>query len=58
MREKLHAAVGPLGREAFRFAGGRCQRMWLEKVLPAITVLGPPGFHERGLPFRGRGLAG
>jgi RNA polymerase sigma-70 factor (ECF subfamily) len=58
MREKLHAAVGPLGREAFRFAGGRCQRMWLEKVLPAITVLGPPGFHERRLPFRGRGLAG
>ncbi len=43
LREKLHAAVGPVGREAFRFAGERCQRMWLGKVLPAITVLGKPG---------------
>jgi RNA polymerase sigma-70 factor (ECF subfamily) len=42
LREKLHAAVGPLGREAFRFAGERCQRMWLEKICPAITVLGSP----------------
>ncbi|MDQ5858386.1 MAG: RNA polymerase sigma factor [Acidobacteriota bacterium] len=42
LREKLHAAVGPLGREAFRFAGERCQRMWLQRILPAITVLGLP----------------
>jgi RNA polymerase sigma-70 factor (ECF subfamily) len=42
LREKLEAAVGPLGREAFRFAGERCHRMWLEKILPAIKVLGRP----------------
>jgi RNA polymerase sigma-70 factor (ECF subfamily) len=42
LRAKLHAAVGPLGREAFRFAGERCQRMWLEKIRPAIIVLGTP----------------
>ena len=42
LRGKLHAAVGPLGREAFRFAGERCQRMWREKILPATTVLGRP----------------
>jgi RNA polymerase sigma-70 factor (ECF subfamily) len=47
LREKLHRAVGPVGREAFRFAGARCQRMWLEKVLPAITVLGTPGMIPR-----------
>ena len=38
LREKLHAAVGPLGREIFRFAGERCQRMWASKIRPAITV--------------------
>jgi RNA polymerase sigma-70 factor (ECF subfamily) len=42
LRAKLQAAVGPLGREAFRFAGERCHRMWLEKILPAIEVLGKP----------------
>jgi RNA polymerase sigma-70 factor (ECF subfamily) len=42
LREKLQAAVGPLGREAFRFAGERCHRMWLEEILPAIRVLGRP----------------
>lgn len=42
LREKLRAAVGPLGREAFRFAGQRCRRMWAGKILPAITVLGTP----------------
>lgn len=47
LRAKLHAAVGPLGREAFRFAGPRCQRMWLEKIRPAITVLGLPGSLKR-----------
>jgi RNA polymerase sigma-70 factor, ECF subfamily len=49
LREKLRAAVGPLGREAFRFAGERCRRMWLKKILPAITVLPRPG----GLARRG-----
>lgn len=42
MRAKLHAAVGPVGREAFRFAGPRCERMWQEKIRPAVTVLGLP----------------
>lgn len=42
LREKLRAAIGPLGREAFRFAGQRCRRMWVGKILPAITVPGPP----------------
>jgi RNA polymerase sigma-70 factor (ECF subfamily) len=40
LRERLRAAVGPLGGEAFRFAGKRCRRMWREKILPAITVVG------------------
>ena len=40
LRKKLRAAVGPLGREAFRFEGERCRRMWVGKILPAITVLG------------------
>lgn len=43
MREKLRAAVGPLGGNAFLFAGERCRRMWVGKILPALTVLGPPG---------------
>lgn len=47
LREKLHAAVGPLGREAFPFAGKRCERMWLEKIRPAITVPRPPGARKR-----------
>lgn len=40
LREKLRAAIGPLGREAFRFAGQRCRRMWVGKILPAIIVPG------------------
>jgi len=56
LREKLHAAVGPLGREAFRFAGERCRRMWVGKILPAITVLGTPGVDKRSSLFpRARG---
>jgi RNA polymerase sigma-70 factor (ECF subfamily) len=47
MREKLHAAVGPVGREAFQFAGERCRRMWAGKILPAITVLGTPETRRR-----------
>jgi RNA polymerase sigma-70 factor (ECF subfamily) len=42
MSKKIQAVVGPLGREAFPFAGKRCQRMWLEGILPAVTVLGRP----------------
>lgn len=36
LRKKLYASVGPTRREAFRFAGRRCERMWAEKILPAI----------------------
>ena len=39
LRKKLYAAVGPMRREAFRFAGRRCQRMWAERILPAIRLL-------------------
>ena len=39
LRKKLYAAVGPMRREAFRFAGKRCQRMWAERILPAIRSL-------------------
>jgi len=39
LRKKLHAAVGPLGREAFPFAGERCQRMWDRRILPVIAAL-------------------
>ena len=38
LREKLHAAVGPLGREVFPFAGERCQRMWERGIRPAIAA--------------------
>lgn len=48
LRAKLHAAVGPIGREAFRFAGARCQRMWEEKIRPAIRVLGTPSARTPG----------
>ena len=43
LRKKLYAAVGPMRREAFRFAGRTCERMWLERILPAIRSVGPPG---------------
>ncbi len=56
LREKLHAAVGPLGREAFRFAGERCQRMWREKILPATAVLGRPGPRKFSPPSGGKAL--
>ena len=36
LRKKLDASVGPIRREAFRFAGERCQRMWSKKILPAL----------------------
>jgi len=38
LRKKLYAAVGPLRREAFRFAGTRCEGMWWERIFPAITA--------------------
>ncbi len=43
LRKKLYAAVGPMRREAFRFAGRRCERMWVEKILPAIRSIGRLG---------------
>jgi RNA polymerase sigma-70 factor, ECF subfamily len=36
LRKKLDASVGPMRREAFRFAGDRCQRMWSKRILPAL----------------------
>jgi RNA polymerase sigma-70 factor (ECF subfamily) len=54
LREKLRAAVGPLGGQAFLFAGDRCQRMWLEKIRPVITVLGTPGTDKRNPRARGQ----
>lgn len=42
LRKKLSASVGPMRREAFRFAGRRCQRMWAERILPAIRSVGRP----------------
>jgi RNA polymerase sigma-70 factor (ECF subfamily) len=39
LRKKLYAAVGPLRREAFRFAGTRCEGMWWERIFPAITAV-------------------
>ncbi|MEP6995270.1 MAG: RNA polymerase sigma factor [Acidobacteriota bacterium] len=41
LRKKLYAAVGPMRREAFRFAGLRCRRMWTEKISPAIRGVRP-----------------
>ena len=43
LREKLYASVGPMRREAFRFAGRKCKRMWVEKISPAIRAIGRPG---------------
>jgi RNA polymerase sigma-70 factor (ECF subfamily) len=36
LRKKLFTRAGPVGREAFRFAGRRCERMWEEELRPAI----------------------
>ncbi|MDQ2869877.1 MAG: RNA polymerase sigma factor [Acidobacteriota bacterium] len=41
LRKKLYASAGPARREAFRFAGKRCLRMWVEKILPAIRSFLP-----------------
>jgi RNA polymerase sigma-70 factor (ECF subfamily) len=43
LRKKLYAAVGPMRREAFRFAGKRCLRMWRDRILPALRSRGGPG---------------
>lgn len=43
LRKKLYASVGPMRREAFRFAGKRCQRMWKERILPALRSRGRVG---------------
>ena len=40
LRRKLYAAAGPKRREAFRFAGQRCVRMWEEKIRPALSLAG------------------
>ena len=40
LRKKLYASVGPMRREAFRFAGERCRQMWAEQIFPAIRSFG------------------
>ena len=40
MRKQIYASVGPMRREAFRFAGKRCQRMWSRRILPGIRSVG------------------
>lgn len=42
LRKKLSAFVGPMRREAFRFGGSKCKRMWVERILPAIRSVGRP----------------
>jgi RNA polymerase sigma-70 factor (ECF subfamily) len=57
VRAKLRAAIGPLGREAFPFAGVRCQRMWEQKILPAVRLLGTPR-SDRTNPLSPRARSG
>lgn len=42
LRKKLDSSVGPMRREAFRFAGERCRRMWSKGIFPAIRSCGRP----------------
>ena len=37
LRKKLNAWGGPIGREAFRFAGRRCERMWRQGIAPRVN---------------------
>ena len=39
MRKKIYASVGPMRREAFRFAGKRCQQMWARRILPGVRAI-------------------
>ena len=48
LRKKLDASVGPMRREAFRFAGERCRRMWAKVVFPAIRSGRRPDGSRRG----------
>lgn len=50
LRKKLYASVGPMRREAFRFDGPRCVRMWVEKILPVVRRSGGPGIAPAGKP--------
>jgi RNA polymerase sigma-70 factor (ECF subfamily) len=38
LRKKLYVWGGPLGRDAFRFAGRRCERMWKQGIAPELTI--------------------
>ena len=59
VRAKLRAAIGPLGREAFPFAGARCQKMWEGKIRPVIRLLGTPRSDKRNpLSPRARSRSG
>ncbi|MEP6767110.1 MAG: RNA polymerase sigma factor [Acidobacteriota bacterium] len=48
LRKKLYASVGPARREAFRFAGKRCLRMWVEEISPSIRSIGRAGAAPTG----------
>ncbi len=50
LRKRLYASAGPARREAFRFAGKRCLRMWVEKIFPAIRSFGPPATRPARTP--------
>ena len=41
LRKKLYRWGGPLGREAFRFAGRKCERMWKEGISRSIRAVSP-----------------
>ena len=43
LRKQLHASVGPMAPEMFRFEGERCARMWAEKIFPVVRSFVPPG---------------
>jgi RNA polymerase sigma-70 factor, ECF subfamily len=38
LRKKLYVSGGPLGRDAFRFAGRRCERMWKQEIAPKLRM--------------------
>jgi RNA polymerase sigma-70 factor (ECF subfamily) len=51
LRKKLYKWGGALGREAFRFAGRKCERMWKEGISRSIRATSPgrrrsPGRHR------------
>ena len=41
LRKKLYTWGGPIGREAFRFAGRKCERMWKEGIARSVRGVSP-----------------